>query len=225
MQKTLDIIFPPKCFGCKVNYGYICYTCLQKCKIARYFYCAVCDKPAVRGETHVQCCREGTPADIFSAYEYKGLVRKCIMKAKYRAKLFASLKTLSLEAAHIASKCALDYREFVVTSIPLSAQRTKERGFNQAGIIAQAAAEVFSISYQDSILIRKKETKVQHKKTRQERFENLKEAFIVKQDVREKNILIVDDICTTGATLLEASRVLHQAGAKEIKCFTLAKEF
>jgi len=225
MEKALDILFPPICFGCGSGYGHICRRCLLGCKVARHFYCVVCDKPSVMGETHEQCCKIELPDSIFSAYEYKGLVRKCIMRSKYRAKLFASLKTISLEAANIASKCALDYREFVVTSMPLSTKRTKERGFNQAGIIAQAVAEQFSIPYQESMLVRNKETQAQHKRTRQERFENLKGAFIAQKDVFEQKILVVDDICTTGATLLEASRALHQSGATEIKCFTLAKEF
>jgi len=225
MEKALDILFPPKCFGCGSGYGHICRRCLLSCKVARHFYCVVCDKPSVMGETHEQCYKTELPDSIFSAYEYKGLVRKCIMRSKYRAKLFASLKTISLEAANVASKCALDYREFVVTTIPLSAQRTKERGFNQAGIIAQAVSEVFSVPYRDSMLVRNKETKAQHKKTRKERFENLKGAFVAQKDLSGQKILVVDDICTTGATLLEASRVLYQAGAKEIKCFTLAKEF
>ncbi len=225
MEKTLDILFPPKCFGCGSGYGHLCHRCLLACRVARHYYCVVCDKPSIMGDTHVQCCKTEIPTGIYSAYEYKDLVRNCIMKAKYRAKLFAPLKTLSLEAANIASKCALSYKGFVITSIPLSAQRTKERGFNQAGIIAQAVEEVFSIPYQESILVRNKETKAQHKKTRQERFENLKEAFIVKNDLSDLKILLVDDICTTGATLLEASKALYQAGAKEVSCFTLAKEF
>lgn len=225
MEKALDILFPPKCFGCGSGYGHLCHRCLLVCRVARHYYCVVCDKPSVMGETHLPCCKDRTPTSIYSAYEYKDLVRNCVMKAKYRAKLFAPLKTLSLEAANFASKCALSYEGFVITSIPLSDQRIKERGFNQAGIIAQAVAEVFAIPYKESILVRAKETKAQHKKTRQERFKNLKGAFIVPKDQLGQKILVVDDICTTGATLLEASKALYQAGTEEVRCFTLAKEF
>jgi len=225
MEKALNILFPPKCFGCGANSGYFCHQCMLECKVARHFYCVVCDKPSVVGETHECCKKPGTPVSIFSPFEYKGLVRKCIMRAKYRSRLFAPLKTISREAADIASKCGLTYENYIVISIPLSGKRAKERGFNQAEFIARAVADRFSITYQDSFLVRNKETKAQHKKTREERFKNLENAFIVKKDLQGQKILVVDDICTTGATLLEAARALHQAGAKEIKCFTLAKEF
>jgi competence protein ComFC len=177
------------------------------------------------GETHEQCKNSGAPESIFSTFEYKGLVRKCIMSSKYRSKLFAPLKILAKEAADIASKCDITYEDFAITPIPLGAKRARERGFNQAGLIAKAVAERFSISYQDSILVRNKETKAQHKKTRQERFKNLENAFIVKKRLKGRKILVVDDICTTGATFLEAARALYSAGALEVRCFSLAKEF
>ncbi len=147
------------------------------------------------------------------------------MQSKYSMRTFASLKALAKEAANIASKCDLDYKNFIVTPIPLSKRRSKERGFNQAGLIAKEVAAVFSINFQDSILIRAKETIAQHEKTRQQRFTNMKNAFVVEKDLNNQKILVVDDICTTGATLLEASNALYRAGAQEVCCFTLAKEF
>jgi len=225
MENILNTLFPPKCFNCGENYGDICKICLLECKIARNYYCIVCDKPSTKGKTHQTCKTATTPTSIFSAYEYKGIVRKCIMQSKYSMRTFASLKLLAKEASNIASKCDITYKDFIVTPIPLSRGRSRQRGFNQAGLIGKAVAETFSISYQDSILIRNKETKAQHQKPRQERFKNMENAFKAEKDLVGQKILIVDDICTTGATLLEASRALYQVGAEEVRCFTLAKEF
>lgn len=225
MEKVLDVLFPPRCFGCWDGYGHICHKCLLECKIARHFYCVVCDKPSVLGETHELCQTEESPVCIFSAFEYKGLVRDCIMQAKYKAMLFAPLKVVAKEAADLASKCDMKFDHHIVVPIPLSVKRNRERGFNQAGIIARQMAERFSLAYQDSILVRSKETIAQHEKTRQARFANMRNAFSTRRDLNGKRVLVVDDICTTGATLLEASKALYQAGATEVRCFTLAKEF
>ena len=225
MENVLNTLFPPKCFSCGINYGDICRYCLQKCKIAKNYYCIVCDRPSLGGKTHELCKTKYTPSSIFSSYEYKGLVRKCIMLSKYRARVFAPLKRLSKEASYMASKCGIDYKYFIVTPIPLSKGRSKERGFNQASLIAGAISKEFSINYEDNILIRDKETVAQHKKTRKERFENMENAFKVEKDLKGLKILVVDDICTTGATLLEASKALYKAGANEVRCFTIAKEF
>ncbi len=132
---------------------------------------------------------------------------------------------MSREAAQLASKCAVDYLGYTVIAVPLSQRKSKERGFNQAGLIAQAVAEEFSLDYQDPVLTRKKNTKAQHKKTREERFENLKNAFACTGDLEGSTVLVVDDICTTGATFLESARALYEAGAQEVRCFSLAKEF
>ncbi len=147
------------------------------------------------------------------------------MGAKYKSKLFAPLKLLSCEAAALVMKNGVRFEDFVVTPIPLSLQRSRERGFNQASIISKTISRELSLPHEESILIRNKETVAQHKKNRQDRFSNIENAFLVKRNISGMNILLVDDICTTGATLLEAAKTLHKAGAQTIACFTLAKEF
>ncbi len=225
MENLVNTFFPAKCFNCGENYGDICRACLNECLIARNFYCIVCDKPVVKGKTHVKCEGNFTPRSIFSAFEYSGIVRKCIKTAKYRSKTFAPLKKLALEAAKMASTCNLQYQGYTVTSIPLSRKRNKERGFNQAGLILSAIARQYDLSHRESILARKKQTKAQYGQARKERFENLRGAFVCNRNIKGQKILLVDDICTTGATLLEASKVLRSAEAQEVQCFTLAKKF
>jgi len=225
LEKIIDILFPPKCFWCRKGPGYFCPECLSQCPPARHFYCIVCDKPADKGETHAGCRHFGTPASIFSPFEYKGVVRACILGAKYKARAFAPLKILSETAAKSILTQELDFQGFIVVPIPLSIKRARERGFNQAGIIAKLLSFKLGLEYNGTILMRSKETMAQHEKTRQERFVNMSGAFAVSTHPPGSKLLLVDDICTTGATFLEASRVLYCAGAKEVRCFSLAKEF
>ena len=225
MENVIKTILPPKCFLCKSNYGDICLTCLQKFLTVRYYYCLVCDRPSIKGETHGNCADESAPTSAFSAFEYTGGVRKCIKTAKYRQKVFAPLKKLAFEAAVIASKAGFMLADYNVVPIPLNKAKNRSRGFNQANIIAKEISGYFGLRQEESILVRTKETKSQYKQGRRARFENLKGAFVCRRNVGGTRFLLVDDICTTGATLLEASRALYKKGAKEVCCFTIAKKF
>jgi competence protein ComFC len=182
----------------------------------------------VKGRTHLSCLKNRNyqaPLAIFSAFEYSETVRKCIKTAKYKRKIFAPLKILALEALKIMSKTETGFERYLVVPIPLSKKRSKSRGFNQAGIVAGLLANNLSLTFHKDLLQRTKETTAQYERNRKERFANLRNAFICHKDLTGKKILLVDDICTTGATLLEGSKALFQAGAEEISCFTLAKKF
>jgi ComF family protein len=112
--------------------------------------------------------------------------------------------------------------DFIVP-IPLSLKKKRYRGFNQAKIISDVISKAYHIPYQNSILTRQKNTRAQHRLNKNERLKNIKGAFKVVADISDKRILVVDDICTTGATLIESSRVLYEAGAREVSAFTLSK--
>jgi ComF family protein len=179
----------------------------------------------LKGKTHVFCADGDTPVSILSAFEYEGIVRNCIKTAKYRGKTFAPLKKLATEAVVVASKADFDPGGLIVTSIPLGRRRSRNRGFNQAAVIGRTVAREFSLLYKDNILTRKKETAAQYEKSRRDRFKNMSGAFSCYTNLSDKKILLVDDICTTGATLLSASRALYSAGADKVLCFTVAKKF
>lgn len=228
MEKTLKLFFPPKCFNCGMENEDFCRKCLESCALARHFYCLVCDKPSVGGKTHNQCLAKQefkVPISVFSAFEYSQIIRKCIKTAKYQRKLFAPLKIITLEAIKIMSKADVSCDGCLVIPIPLSKKKDKMRGFNQAGIIANLVAKSDELPYHSNLLKRRKETVAQYEQNREERFANLKNAFICHKDLSGNKVLLVDDICTTGATLLEGARALYEAGALEVSCFTLAKKF
>jgi len=136
-----------------------------------------------------------------------------------------ALKILAKEMASLAYNFEKDLTDFTVVPIPVSKKREKTRGFNQVKIISEEIAKKFNLKIENSILARKKETDVQHKHGREERFKNLEEAFTANpKKVSGKKIVLVDDILTSGATFLEASKTLYKAGAKEVKCFALSKK-
>ena len=98
----------------------------------------------------------------------------------------------------------------------------EKRGYNQAGIIAEALGKQLEISVEEKILKRQKNTKPQKELNHQERQKNMKNAFVVRKKLNGENILLVDDIYTTGSTIEEAAKELKRAGAEKIFFLTVA---
>lgn len=164
------------------------------------------------------------PSQLVSPFIYEKNVRDCIRKSKYSSRLFSSLKRLSFEGVSIVFEWGYSFDGFIVVPIPVSKQREKLRGFNQADIISKIFAVRFGLSVDNSILTRTKDKNAQHSLSRQDRFKNIKGSFVSGEKVRGKKVVLIDDICTTGATFLEASKVLFENGALDVKCFSLSKK-
>ncbi len=234
MENLIKTVFPSFCIFCSRTGDMVCYKCAYECKAINEPVCVVCQEPAIGGKTHAQCLNTRgsglvVPTELFSCFEYDEKVRKCIMKSKYPPFEYGSLKDLSFYAVKYALNTGYYLSDFLLAPIPLSREKLKKRGFNQARFICDEISKNLGLKVVDSILIRKKDTVAQAEFGRKERLANMKGAFIVNplavnaEAVKDRNFLLVDDICTTGSTLLEASDVLYGAGAKEVRCFTLSR--
>jgi ComF family protein len=224
MEKLLNAIFTPTCLFCGATGKVFCNKCLSKCFLNREGFCLVCEKPVLNGKTHVTCLNSHIPVSVYSAFIYEDLVRKCIKKAKYGSRQFAALNILIRNAINWTSRCGNLWDNCLIIPIPLSKKRISERGFNQAELIATSLSKEYKLRAEFLALQRQKNTKVQFENSRQERFKNLHDAFIADpKKVSGEKILLVDDICTSGATLLEASKALYNANCREVHCFTLAR--
>jgi len=249
MEKLINAIFPPKCVFCGSIGDVFCENCMSNCTLLKEQRCLVCDRPSKNGETHFyhymseqpqineetrlkdqeKCPKPHSPipSQFISPFIYENKVRECIRKSKYSSRLFSCLKRLSFEGVNIVYEWGFSFENFVVVPIPVSKQRERLRGFNQADIISKIFAKRFNIPVDTSILTRIKDKHAQHSLSRTERFENIKNSFEVGKQgygVLGKKFVLVDDICTTGATFLESSRVLFDAGALDVKCFALSKK-
>ena len=111
----------------------------------------------------------------------------------------------------------------ILIPIPLHGRRYAERGFNQAAFLACCIAEHVSAPYTTRILKRTTQTKQQALLSKEERYTNMQQAFRVHGSVEGARVLLVDDVCTTGATLSAAAHVLQEAGAKEVRACTLGR--
>ncbi len=110
-----------------------------------------------------------------------------------------------------------------VVPIPLSGKRRRQRGFNQAELVARKVAKRMNLPVYGRLLIRTRDTKAQKGLNDQERKNNLKRAFKTRKNkVQLNHILLIDDIYTTGSTMNEAAKELKRAGAEQVYCLSIS---
>ncbi|MFA5211365.1 MAG: ComF family protein [Patescibacteria group bacterium] len=224
-----DILFPIFCLSCeKVEETYLCEKCFEKLDFSGVFECSVCHKKSHFGEV-CNKCKIKTSLDFEIAifeYQEKYLIAKILHEFKYN--FVEDLKNiLEIFIDNFLQK-NLDYFldiDFIVP-IPLHKKRFAERGFNQSEIIAKILAKKINKPVLN-FLKRNRYTLQQAKLDREGRLKNLEDSFeIIKNidfDLENKNILLVDDVFTTGTTMGEAAKILKQNKIKIVKGFTIGR--
>ena len=170
-------------------------------------------------------CRKHPPAFNFawSACVYEDPLKTLIHQFKYSQKTRLRFLFTELMITFIRTY-QLDIAQFdVLLPIPLSATRQRERGYNQSNLLAQGISEAFHIPVLKNDLARR-HTRHQTLLDEKERWTNIQEAFTIKfsRKIINRNILIIDDLLTTGATASEAARTLKKSGAQTVGVLTLA---
>jgi len=181
------------------------------------------------GLTHPGCRGKYVIDGAFCAVAYKGIVKKLIYNFKYKpylADLKKSLVELFYESLIQNEIFQKAYKSLpILVPIPLYKERLRQRGYNHAQLLAEGLAKKFNLELIDA-LQRVKTTKSQFGLKLEDRKENLKNAFILNPEykIRNANIFLVDDILTTGSTLLEAAKILKRNGAKKVWGVVLARD-
>lgn len=215
VQTVADFAFPPVCVGCKKPDSLFCQRCLGDILWLKEAFCSSCGKSLIEGK----CCTD-KPVGMYSAVAYIGPIPKAIHHLKYKSH-FALAKPLA-DMMNTAWQNEWHIPD-VVVPIPLHARRYQERSYNQAALLAEAFAQKKELPYQGETLFRIRETTRQVGLNAFERKQNVIHAFWANEQVKNKSILLIDDVYTTGATMLAAIHALLDAGAKEVRGFTLAK--
>jgi ComF family protein len=161
---------------------------------------------------------------------YDGGLRELIHLLKYeRVKPAANVLGRMLAEVIIELQPSIEQRNVIAVPVPLHARKLKQRGFNQAELIARAALKLVpgatQLELAPTLLDRARETSSQIGLTRRQRRENLRGAFIVREPERivGKEVLLIDDVLTTGTTASECARILRRAGAVEVWVATVAR--
>ena len=227
----LDLIYPLRCAHCGERLtkeeGGLCACCLSQIPKNIPPFCPTCGRQTAL-PANVQCSAcEGKifPFDrLWFVAPYEGIVRDSLHRLKYEGKkpLAQSLEQLLIA---FAKQYLYSLHFDAVLPVPLSREKERERAFNQSALFAKALAKAFSISYSSGNLIRVRPTLSQVTLSKPERLKNVRGAFRVKHSsaYAGKDLLLIDDIVTTGATVSSASKSLREAGAKTVSVLTLAR--
>ncbi|MDP2598648.1 MAG: double zinc ribbon domain-containing protein [Candidatus Liptonbacteria bacterium] len=171
-------------------------------------------------------CHKDFPYTLGAATQYdSATVKNLIHALKFRC-IKRAAEPLAALLIEYAAGLALQLENHSVIPIPLSRARLRRRGFNQAELIARAFAGYFSLPLETESLVRIKNTKPQSETKRLiERRGNISGCFMARDPnaLRGKNIILIDDVTTSGATLFEAASVLKAAGARKILALTVAR--
>lgn len=239
--KTLvfDTLFPIYCLACeKENKKFICDDCQGKLAPLSHQFCIVCQKMSLGGLTHPKCLSPHTADGLVSIFDYHDpRVADILIKGKYSF-LPDVYKLLGAMVANAVKTNFphLNATTYTLTAIPLHKWRQRWRGFNQSAVLAEATAQNLGFAATnvsssakataDSLLVRCKFTRTQKNLKKDERIKNLETAFALKPsaDVHNQSLILIDDVTTTGSTLLEAAKVLKRNGAKKVFCLTVARD-
>lgn len=225
LNGLLNIFFPRRCVVCG-RYGvlsyykttsYLCRDCFSGIEKVEYLRCPYCGLNSPFGRTHNGCLRKFGLDGLITTVEYRGVVRKIVKEYKYRfitdlAPFLAEfiLRRMFLEKGLVDF---LKEEKFLVTCVPLFGQREKWRGYNQSEILGRILAKRLGLEF-SLPLLRMRKTTPQVDLDYKKRYLNVKGVFSLKSLlVKERNILLVDDVWTTGATMKNCAMVLKRGGA------------
>ncbi len=232
LQSAVSLLYPPLCTICgrSIRAGeYLCDQCETKAVRIVAPFCEKCSEPFDGAITGVFTCANCAHRTIYfdaavAAYRGRGIVREVIHEFKYGRRihlrhLVARWLRSALDDERLLGRC-FD----VIIPVPLHPTRQRERGFNQATLLAELLSAQTSIRCKP-LLERTRYTTTQTALDRPERMENLHNAFRLRKnaDVRGLRVLLVDDVLTTGSTLNECARVLKRAGAFSVHAATAAR--
>lgn len=235
LKKFFEIIFPSRCLTCRKmisDNALFCNEDWQKLQFITEPKCKICAYPFFyEGSAHAsllcaQCIAKKPFFDSTTTiFKYNEQIKKIIFDLKYYDSTHLSKKFAQL----ILQKIKNEVHEYdLIVAVPLHKKRLRERKFNQAILLAQAILkEAKHIEFYPNIMLRKKYTKSQAHLKQKEREKNLSGSFVFNEKYREKikgkNILLVDDVMTTGSTLNSCAKILKKVGCNKIRVITIAK--
>ena len=212
INSALDYFFPPICGRCgEINENYICNNCYENIKKIKK--CVINEYNNRNFSKHLYI------------FKYEGIIRNKIIEYKfedkgYLYKMFAKIILSDKKTCNFIKKYD------VIIPVPISKKRKKKRGYNQSELVANELAQKLNQDIWTDIIIKKKDNKPQSELNKLERIKNVEDIYEINKpiEVKNKKVLLLDDIYTTGSTVNEIARKLKQNQTQEIGVITLAKD-
>jgi len=225
-ELAVDSLFPRRCVGCGKMGDFICPRCLAELPRLLPPICPKCGRPQASGMLCAMCRQKQSSLDgIRSPFRFEGTMRKSIHHLKYHnlraiSSLLADLLARYLQQDPLPGD--------ILMPVPLHSKKLKQRGYNQSSLLAQKLADLTGIPVVEDCLIRITETPPQARTANiKQRQQNVQEAFVCQNEkARGKQIILIDDVCTSESTLESCAKALKDNGngASSVWGLTLARE-
>lgn len=211
MDGVVETVYPRRCAGCGLRGVWVCAACLAAQPLFAGAVCERCGLPKAR-----RCRCEHMPADIDSlrsAGPYDGWLREAVHRMKYQGE--------SARASHLGSLLTpfvdLDSGVQAIVPVPIHKNRRRERGFNQSELLAEQVSRESGVPIWNG-LTRMRDTRHQVDLPDDERLENVRGAFAINNEAPNvaTNVLLLDDVFTTGSTMGECAATLRLAGVERV---------
>lgn len=216
VSKILNLIYPQICGMCgKINKNSLC----KKCEIE------------LKKQVENQIINNGEEIqdkyfnELMYIFKYEGQIRKLILDYKFNEKSYLYLTFVNFLLKN--KKIFENIKNYdTIIPVPISKKRKKTRGYNQSLLIARKIAELTDLELMNNCLVKTKNIIEQSKLNKEDRIQNIQGVYKLKnkQLIENKNILLIDDIYTTGSTVNECSKILKQGNPKKIGILVLAKD-
>lgn len=221
-ERALDVVFPPRCVSCRRFGEFICHVCASLLQPALRPRCDVCWEPCA-GDRCRSCSRGRRRfKKARSSVTYEGPARDAVLALKFRG-----VSSVAPLMARLMAGTLGDWAPGVeaVIHVPLSGGRRRERGYDQAELLAREVARLCGLPFLRRALVRRRATAPQSGRPNyQARQANVAGAFAVRVRPLPRAVLLVDDVITTGATADECAGVLREAGVEAVYVLTFARE-
>jgi competence protein ComFC len=232
LRSLSSLLYPPACAICSASVDmdeYLCPDCHAKTTRIAAPFCATCSEPFSGAISGPFTCANCSHRRLYfqaavAVYRSRGIVRRVVHDFKYGRQMHLRHLVARWLCAALDDERLYGRPFDVIVPVPLHPAKERERGFNQAALLAELLGKRVSAPIKPA-LERLRYTTTQTAFDRSERMENLHGAFRLREkaDVRHLRVLLIDDVLTTGATLSECARVLKKAGAASVYAATAAR--
>lgn len=223
-ETALDFLFPRWCLGCGKEGAYFCLSCRRVLPRLVGLVCPRCGLPQAGGIECPACAGSQSPLErIRSPYRFEGVIRQAVHQLKYRnLRALAPVLAAMMDDYLTANPLSAD----VLVPVPLHPRRLRERGYNQSELLARGLGRNRGIPVESECLERRRDTSAQARTAgREERLRNVAGAFGCRDGRLEgAQVLLTDDVATSGATLGACAGALREAGAASVSALVLARE-
>ncbi len=223
-RTALDLLFPRWCINCGREGDYICSSCRGLLSLITPPVCPICGRPQSGGMLCPGCADGQAKIDgIRSPFVFDGVIRQAIHELKYR-----NLRALAIPLAELLHDYIVDnpVPGDILVPVPLHRKRWRERGYNQSGLLARELGKLSGLPVADNCLVRRHHALPQARSASvSKRRSNVADAFTCPDGkLKDKRVLLIDDVATSGATLNTCAGVLKSAGAASVWGLVMAIE-